>query len=154
MNKTALISCANGQDSSYLADLLLSKGYDVVSILRRSSTDNTSRLANAKKYSNFILESGDVTDLPSIYNLMIKYRPDEIYHLAAQSDVAISFKQPSYTLQVGVQGTLNMLDAFYKYCRHSKFLNAASSEMFGNNFDIWTDGKYQDEQTRFSPQSP
>jgi len=133
MNKIALITGITGQDGSYLAELLISKGYSVHGIIRRhSNTDGqSSRLDHMR---NVKLHYGDVLDWPSLVKIMSEVKPDEIYHLAAQSHVQVSFEVPSYTLNVNAQGTLNVLEAIRqcKMLASCKLYNAASSEMFGN----------------------
>lgn len=163
MNKTAMIMGCVGQDSSYLSELLLSKGYRVIGIKRRTSTDTTERIKHLIGNKNFIIEEGDVTDLSNILYLLHKYTPDEIYNLAAQSHVATSFEQPLLTWDVTAKGCLNILEAiritkftFLEWGLNTKFYQASSSEMFGSSFTIrGHDGPaYQDESTPMDPQSP
>lgn len=153
-NKIALISGITGQDGSYLAELLLSKGYEVHGIIRRASTFNTSRLDKIYQDPHIpdhrlSLHFGDVSDPISIDNIMQEVKPDEIYHLGAQSHVRVSFDVPAYTAQVDAFGTLNMLEAMRKHVPGAKFYNAATSELFGKVL-----GTPQSETTPFNPQSP
>lgn len=153
--KTAIIYGVTGQDGFYLTGELLKRDYRVIGITRRSSTDNTTRLVNFLPNKNLILEEGDVTDPFSISNLIIKYRPQEIYNLAAQSHVATSFSQPALTWDITAGGCLNLLEAIRNSGLSIKFYQASSSEMFGKNYSIGPDGnKYQNEDTPMLPQSP
>lgn len=149
--KTALITGINGQDGSYLAEFLLNKGYQVHGILKRNSVaeNQTARLDNI--FEDIILHYGDMTDLSSLISVIQKVMPDEIYNLAAQSHVRISFDQPLYTTQVTGVGTLNMLEAVRLIKPNAKIYQASSSEMFGNSID--EDG-YQRETTPMNPVSP
>ena len=150
--KTALITGINGQDGSYLSELLLEKGYEVWGILKRNSVaeNQTARIPdNIFKKLNLVY--GDLTDLSSIISVIQKCKPDEIYNLAAQSHVRISFDQPIYTSQVTGLGTLNVLEAVRLTNKQIKIYQASSSEMFGNNID--SDG-FQRETTPMSPVSP
>jgi GDPmannose 4,6-dehydratase len=150
MNKVALITGINGQDGSYLAELLLEKGYEVWGTLKRNSITESqaSRIPNISKIN---LEYADMLDMASLIKILQKSKPDEIYNLAAQSDVRISFDQPIYTTQTIAIGTLNLLEAIKTICPSAKVYQASSSEMFGNNID--QDG-YQRETTPMSPVSP
>jgi len=147
----ALITGINGQDGSYLAEFLLEKGYNVHGILKRNSVaeNQTSRLDNI--YSKVNLHYGDLTDMSSLISVIQKVMPDEIYNLAAQSHVRISFDQPIYTSQVTGIGTLNLLEAVKLIKPDTKIYQASSSEMFGNSID--EDG-YQRESTPMNPVSP
>jgi GDPmannose 4,6-dehydratase len=149
--KIALITGINGQDGSYLSEFLIGKGYEVHGILKRNSVaeNQTSRLNNV--YSEVKLHYGDLTDLSSIISVIQKIMPDEIYNLAAQSHVRISFDQPIYTSQVTGIGTLNLLEAVKLIKPDTKIYQASSSEMFGNSIDY--DG-YQRETTPMNPVSP
>ena len=149
--KKAFITGINGQDGSYLAELLLSKNYKVYGIVRRNSflENQTTRLDNI--YNKLELSYGDVLDESSLENIINKIKPDEIYNLAAQSHVRISFEIPKFTAQTNAIGVLNVLEAIRKNSRNSKFYQASSSEMFGVSVD--PDG-YQRETTRFDPNSP
>jgi len=149
--KRALITGINGQDGSYLAELLLDKGYEVWGILKRNSVaeNQTSRIQHIFDRLNLVY--GDMSDLSSLINVIQKSRPQEIYNLAAQSHVRISFDQPIYTSNVTAIGVLNILEAIRLISPKSKLYQASSSEMFGNNID--EDG-YQRETTQMSPVSP
>jgi len=152
--KKALITGITGQDGSYLAELLLSKGYEVHGIIRRASTFNTERLDHIYQDPHvddrhLFLHYGDITDSLSIDNIVFKVKPDEIYHLAAQSHVWVSFEIPKYTGEVDALGTLYVLEAMRKHCPESKFYNATTSELFGKVLEI-----PQKETTPFNPRSP
>ena len=153
-NKVALLSGITGQDGSYLAELLLQKGYEVHGIIRRSSSFNTGRLDHIYQDPhisdrNLILYYGDVADSLSVDGIVHNVKPDEIYHLGAQSHVRVSFDVPAYTAQVDAFGTLNMLEAMKKHCPDARFYNAATSELFGKVQEI-----PQKETTPFYPRSP
>ena len=155
MTKTAVITGITGQDGSYLAELLLNKGYGVVGLYRRSSTNNFSRIENIKNHSRLILNEFDLTDPSDVTDIIIKYRPDEFYNLAAQSHVATSFKQPTTTFEIDTVGVINILENIRKFSSTTKFYQASTSEMFGKNYSIDRDGvKYQNEDTPLIPQSP
>ena len=152
MKKVALITGINGQDGSYLAEFLLKKDYEVWGVLKRNSVaeNQTARIPdNIFKKLNLVY--GDLTDLSSIITVIQKCKPDEIYNLAAQSHVRISFDQPIYTSQVTGLGTLNVLEAVRLTNKKTKIYQASSSEMFGNNVD---DDGYQRESTPMDPVSP
>lgn len=151
--KTAIIIGISGQDGSYLAELLLSKNYKVVGALRRHSSPEhqTSRLDSYGIKDRIELVYGDVTDLPSLLRIFAQYQPDEIYNLAAQAHVKISFDQPSYTTDSIVFGTLNVLEAAKAVCPKAKIYLAGSSEMYGNEHD--PDG-FRRESTKMIPVSP
>ncbi|MGH1334608.1 MAG: GDP-mannose 4,6-dehydratase [Aureispira sp.] len=153
MTKTAFITGINGQDGSYLAEFLIEKGYVVWGILKRNSVaeNQTYRIDQIRNHPNLKLVYGDLIDLASLVNVLQQAQPDEIYNLAAQSHVRISFDQPIYTAQVTAIGTLNLLEAMRLICPQARFYQASSSEMFGNNIDA--DG-YQRETTAMSPVSP
>jgi GDPmannose 4,6-dehydratase len=150
-HKKALITGINGQDGSYLAEFLLDKGYEVWGTLKRNSVseNQTSRLNGV--YDKLNLVYADLIDLSSIISVIQKVMPDEIYNLAAQSHVRISFDQPIYTSQVTGLGTLNLLEAVRLIKPDAKIYQASSSEMFGNSID--PDG-YQRETTPMNPVSP
>ena len=151
MNKTALITGITGQDGSYLADLLLSKGYKVVGLMRRTVASNKERYKNISHIlnnQNFILESGDVTDSASIWRIVDKYRPNEIYNLAAQSHVGESYLSPVSTAEIDAIGPLHILEAIRNIDKSIRFYQASTSEMFGD-----LPGP-QSEATPFSPVSP
>ena len=141
----AFITGINGQDGSYLAELLLSKNYEVHGMVRRASTFNTERIDHLK--DQITLHFGDLTDSSSINKILQKAQPDEIYHLGAQSHVRLSFDIPEYTSDVDAMGTLRLLEAA-KDCG-SKFYMASSSELFGQVQEV-----PQTEKTPFSPRSP
>jgi GDPmannose 4,6-dehydratase len=149
--KKALITGINGQDGSYLSELLIEKGYEVHGILKRNSVaeNQTSRLDSI--FNKIKLYYADMTDLSSLISVIQKVMPDEIYNLAAQSHVRISFDQPLYTTQVTGVGTLNILEAVRLIKPESKVYQASSSEMFGNSID--EDG-FQRETTPLNPVSP
>ena len=149
--KIALVTGINGQDGSYLSEFLLEKGYKVHGILKRNSVaeNQTSRLENI--YSKINLHYADLIDMASLISVIQKVMPDEIYNLAAQSHVRISFDQPIYTSQVTGVGTLNLLEAVKLIKPDTKIYQASSSEMFGNSID--EDG-FQRETTPMNPVSP
>ena len=149
--KKALITGINGQDGSYLSEFLLEKGYEVYGILKRNSVaeNQTARLDSV--YDKVKLEYGDLTDMSSLISVIQKVIPDEIYNLAAQSHVRISFDQPIYTANVTGLGTLNLLEAVKLIKPDTKIYQASSSEMFGNSID--SDG-FQRETTPLNPVSP
>ena len=155
-NKVALITGITGQDGAYLAEFLLSKGYEVHGIKRRSSSFNTSRLDNLyqdphSKDVKFHLHYGDMTDGTNLIGLMQKINPDEVYNLAAQSHVQVSFETPEYTANADGIGALRLLEAIrlLNMTKTVKFYQASTSELYGNS-DIIP----QDENTPFSPRSP
>jgi GDPmannose 4,6-dehydratase len=153
--KKALISGATGMDASYLAELLLEKQYEVYAITRRSSTNTTDRIAHLLDIPNYHLVEGDITDSGSIFKIISDLKPDECYNLAAQSHVGTSFDQPFYTFQVNAVGCLNFLEGIRLLSPQTRFYNASTSEMLGNNVDEDEEGnKYQDEFTEFAPRSP
>ena len=150
--KKALITGINGQDGSYLAEFLLGKGYEVWGILKRNSVaeNQTARIKN-ELFSKLHLEYADLTDLASLMRVVSDVQPDELYNLAAQSHVRISFDQPLYTANVTAIGALNVLEAVKTTSPHTKVYQASSSEMFGNSID--SDG-FQRETTPMNPVSP
>ena len=162
----AIIFGITGQDGSHLADLLLEKGYQVVGVCRRSSTDNTYRIKHILQNEKLQLVQGDITDAHSINNILKEHADvDEIYNLAAQSHVAVSFNQPALTWDITGKGCLNILESIVNNnLLGVRFYQASSSEMFGKNYDTKrADGdyddtlpmqKYQNEDTKFMPQSP
>jgi GDPmannose 4,6-dehydratase len=151
LKKIALITGINGQDGSYLAEFLLEKGYEVHGTLKRNSVaeNQTARLDNI--FTQINLHYADLTDLSSLISVIQKVNPDEVYNLAAQSHVRISFDQPLYTANVTGLGTLNLLEAVKLIKPSIKIYQASSSEMFGNSID--EDG-YQRETTPMNPVSP
>ncbi len=156
MAKCALISGITGQDGSYLAELLLAKGYEVHGIVRRSSLFNTDRIdhlyVDPHMKTNLWLHYGDLADAGALRNLLDEVHPDEVYNLGAQSHVRVSFDQPEYTVDVVALGVLRFLEAIRNYIKHSgkhvRFYQAGSSEMFGSA------KPRQHEGTRFEPRSP
>ena len=154
----AIIFGITGQDGSHLAELLLSKGYQVVGVSRRVSTDNTQRIKHLFGTDGFELASGDITDYHSVMNILRgNGEVDEVYNLAAQSHVAVSFKQPALTWDITGKGCLNILQSLVDLNMiNTRFYQASSSEMFGKNYDRdpGTLHKFQDEGTKFMPQSP
>jgi GDPmannose 4,6-dehydratase len=152
-NKVALITGINGQDGSYLAEFLLEKGYEVWGAIKRNSVaeNQTARLDKVYKKLLGKLHYADLTDLASLISLIQKCQPDEIYNLAAQSHVRVSFDQPIYTAQATGIGVLNLLEAVRLTKPNAKIYQASSSEMFGNSIDI--DG-FQRETTPMNPVSP
>ena len=154
--KVALIFGVTGQDGSYLSEFLLKKNYIVNGVKRRSSSINTLRVDHIyqdphEKNYRFRLHYGDITDSSSVSSIIKKTKPDEIYNLAAQSHVAVSFEVPEYTANADALGTLRILEAikFHKLEKKTKFYQAGTSEMFGKVQKI-----PQDEKTKFYPQSP
>ncbi len=147
--KTALITGVTGQDGSYLAELLLSKGYKVVGLKRRTSLLATDRINSIFNNRNFVLEYFELDDPSCMYRILNKYKPDEVYNLAAQSHVRVSFDIPQSTINTIVMGTLNLLEAVRTICPNAKFYQASSSEMFGDNPN-WP----YNEESRLTPASP
>ena len=153
--KTALIFGITGQDGAYLSKFLLKKNYKVFGVKRRSSIFNTQRIDDIYKdinlKSNFVLLYGDLTDSSSILNIVKKTKPNEIYNLAAQSHVQVSFEVPEYSAEVNGLGTLRILEAIknLNFEKKTKFYQAGTSEMFGR-----TKEKFQSEKTPFYPASP
>ena len=155
MSKTALITGITGQDGSYLADLLLQKGYKVYGLVRRASTFNTARIdhlyenSEREGFERFDVFRGDLTDINSLLGVLKKVQPDEIYNLAAQSHVRVSFDMPIYTAEVVALGCLKLIEAIHSLgLVNTKLYQASSSEMFGGA------PPPQDEETPFSPRSP
>ena len=153
----AIIFGVTGQDGSHLSDLLLGKGYEVVGVCRRASTDNTERIKHILGNPSFNLAQGDITDAHSVINILKEHDDvDEIYNLAAQSHVAVSFKQPGLTWDITGKGCLNILQAVVDLkLSEARFYQASSSEMYGKNYDTDRDqNKFQNGDTKFLPQSP
>jgi GDPmannose 4,6-dehydratase len=155
-SKIALITGITGQDGSYLAELLIRKGYKVHGIKRRSSLINTDRIDHLyqdphEQKSKLLLHHGDLTDATSLIRIIQEVSPDEIYNLAAQSHVAVSFEQPEYTANADALGALRILEAIriLQMTKKIKFYQASTSELFGNAKQI-----PQDESTPFHPRSP
>lgn len=149
--KRALITGINGQDGSYLSELLLEKGYSVSGILKRNSVAETQTTRIEHIRGRLELHYGDITDLSSLVYVIKQLQPDELYHLAAQSHVRISFDQPIYTAHATGMGTMNVLEAVRLTKPDTKVYQASSSEMFGNSVD--PDG-FQRETTPMNPVSP
>ena len=150
----ALITGITGQDGSYLAELLLSKGYEVHGIIRRASTFNTSRIDHLYHDPHvngvsLFLHYGDLSDSTNLVKLLYGMRPDEVYHLAAQSHVKVSFEMPEYTGDIGGLGTVRLLEAIRETGPKCKFYQASSSEMYGRAKEV-----PQNENTPFYPRSP
>jgi GDPmannose 4,6-dehydratase len=153
MMKKALITGITGQDGSYLAELLLSKGYEVHGIIRRASTFNTSRIDHIyvdphEHGAKFFLHYGDLSDSEQVSNITYNIKPDEVYHLGAQSHVRVSFDIPEYTGNVTALGATRILEVIKRSGNKIKFYQASSSEMFGNS------PPPQSEETPFRPRSP
>ena len=151
LKKIALITGINGQDGSYLAEFLLDKGYEVHGTLKRNSVSENQTARLDKIYHKIILHYADLTDLSSLISVVKNTKPDEIYNLAAQSHVRISFDQPIYTANVTGLGTLNLLESVRLINPSIKIYQASSSEMFGNSID---DDGFQRETTPLHPVSP
>lgn len=154
MTKKSLITGITGQDGSYLCELLLAKGYEVHGLIRRSSSFNTARIESFYqdphlKDARMFLHYGDLTDGTSLSHLVKEIMPDEVYNLAAQSHVRVSFDIPVYTVQAGAMGTLQLLEAVRSAGNGAKFYQASSSEMYGKVREV-----PQTEQTPFYPRSP
>lgn len=154
MSKVALITGITGQDGSYLAELLLEKGYEVHGIIRRSSSFNTGRIDHLYQDPHVIgvklfLHYGDLSDSTGINRLLRKIKPTEIYHLGAQSHVRVSFDTPEYTADVTGLGTIRLLDAIHDTGIKTRFYQASSSEMYGKVQEV-----PQKESTPFYPRSP
>lgn len=154
MIKTSIITGITGQDGSYLAENLLSKGHNVIGLYRRSSNCNFDRIKYIKNHSRLILEEFDLTDPSDCTDIIVKYRPHEFYNLAAQSHVATSFKQPTTTFEIDTIGVVNLLENIRKFSSTTRFYQASTSEMFGRNYSVDGDNKYQNENTPLMPQSP
>lgn len=149
MGKTALITGVTGQDGSYLSSLLLEKGYRVIGIKRRTSLINTDRVDAHFKHPDFELRYGNLHDPSSLYRLVQETNPDEVYNLAAQSHVRVSFEVPEETVDTVSMGTLRLLEACRLLKPEVRFYQASSSEMYGDNPEV-----PQRENTRMTPASP
>ncbi len=152
--KKALITGITGQDGSYLAELLLAKGYTVHGIIRRSSSFNTSRIEHLYRDphhpdTRLFLHYGDLVDGTGLREILTRVQPDEVYNLGAQSHVRVSFDQPVYTVQIGALGTMNLLEAIRDTGQPVRFYQASSSEMYGKVVET-----PQTEHTPFYPRSP
>uniref|UniRef100_UPI0040476B0E GDP-mannose 4,6-dehydratase n=1 Tax=Algoriphagus sp. TaxID=1872435 RepID=UPI0040476B0E len=148
--KKAFITGVTGQDGSYLAELLLDKDYEVHAIQRRASVFNTQRIEKIQNHENFHTYYGDMTDSSNLHRLIEKIGPDEVYNLAAQSHVAVSFEVPEYTGEVDAIGTARLLDAIRNTQVPARFYQASTSELFGG----LPGTAPQNEQTPFYPKSP
>lgn len=146
----ALITGITGQDGSFLAELLLGKGYEVYGVVRRTSTPNTSRISHIC-HENLKIYSGDLLDLNRMNKIIQEVQPDELYNLAAQSDVQVSFLQPNLTMQINAIGVLGILEATRNYCPKSKVYQASTSELFGG---VNPPLKGYSEESLFNPKSP
>lgn len=147
--KKAFITGITGQDGSFLAELLLEKGYEVHGIIRRASNFNTKRIDHLMDEERLNLYHGDVTDSANLNKLLKRIQPDEIYNLAAQSHVQVSFEVPEYTAQVDAIGALRLLDAMHNQCPDARYYQASSSELYGKVQEV-----PQTEKTPFYPRSP
>jgi len=153
--KVALVTGITGQDGSYLAELLLKKNYKVHGVIRKSSSFNTGRIdhiyIDPHNKTNFFLHYGDLTDSNSVYNIINKIKPDEIYNLGAQSHVGVSFDNPEYTAEVSGIGTLRILEAIrFLKMKKVKFYQASTSELFGETYKK----NIFNEKSKFHPKSP
>ncbi|MBU43828.1 MAG: GDP-mannose 4,6-dehydratase [Spirochaetaceae bacterium] len=149
MAKTALITGISGQDGSYLAELLLEKGYNVHGIVRRASLFNRERIEHLHSHPNMKLHYGDLTDSSNLNRILEKVEPTEIYNLAAQSHVQVSFEVPEYTAEADAVGTLRLLDAIKDTGLKARFYQASTSELYGKVQEV-----PQTEKTPFYPRSP
>ena len=147
--KVALITGVTGQDGSYLSELLLSKGYRVVGVKRRTSLITTDRIDHVYDDDNFTMVYGNLHDSTSLYRILAQTNPDEVYNLGAQSHVRVSFDVPEETADSVSMGTLRLLEACRLLCPNARFYQASSSEMFGDNPVV-----PQSEETRMTPASP
>ena len=150
--KKAFITGINGQDGSYLAEYLLTLGYEVHGIVRRNSvSENQQNRFSDEVREKLKISYGDLLDQGSLERLLDEIQPDEIYNLAAQSHVRVSYEIPQFTVQTNALGVLNILEAYRRTCPTAKFYQASSSEMFGNSID---NDNFQRETTRMTPVSP
>lgn len=149
--KTVMLTGGNGQDGSFLTEKMLDAGHKVVSIIRRSASEDKKlyNIEHLLNNPNLIIENGDLTDASSIFRIVAKYKPDEFYNLAAQSHVGASFTSPESTMEINANGTLNCLESIRIFSPSTKFYQASTSEMFGDNMNV-----PQSEETVFSPNSP
>ena len=147
--KTAFITGITGQDGSYLAEILLDKGYKVIGLKRRTSLINTERVDHIFNNENFTLVYYDLNDSSCIYRLLLEHTPEEVYHLGAQSHVRVSFDIPENTVDGIAMGTLRLLEAIRTVCPETRFYQASSSEMFGDNPNYPFN-----EESRLMPASP
>jgi len=153
MSKKAFITGIAGQDGSYLTEYLLSLGYEVHGMIRRQSTseNQSARIQHLFSSGNVYTYYGDLLDQTSIEKLLTEVKPNEIYNLAAQSHVRVSYDIPQFTVQTNSVGVVNMLEAYKRICPNAKFYQASSSEMFGLSVE---DDKFQRETTTMNPVSP
>ena len=151
MKKKAFITGITGQDGSYLSELLIEKDYEVYGIVRRNSITEHQRNRLSHLSNKIELTYGDITDKSSLDKALGTIKPDEIYNLAAQSHVRVSFEIPSFTFQTNAIGVYNILESMKQFSPKSKFYQASSSEMFGRSVDA---DNFQRENTRFEPTSP
>jgi GDPmannose 4,6-dehydratase len=153
MTKRAFVTGVTGQDGSYLAELLLCKGYEVHGLVRRSSTVARTRIDHLHRQESpdpkFFLHYGDITDALRLRDLLERIQPDEVYNLAAQSHVRVSFDEPAFTVQVTGMGAVHLLEAVRRMPKPAKFYQASSSEMFGKVAEV-----PQSEKTPLHPRSP
>lgn len=147
--KSAIITGITGQDGSFLAEILIEKGYNVHGIIRRASNFNTERIEHLMGHPQLHLHHGDLADSANLNKLLAEIQPDEIYNLGAQSHVAVSFEVPEYTAQVDAIGTLRILDAVINHCPKARFYQASTSELYGLVQEV-----PQKETTPFYPRSP
>tara|TARA_R100000995_G_scaffold44652_1_gene21008 strand:+ start:14570 stop:15541 length:972 start_codon:yes stop_codon:yes gene_type:complete len=147
--KTAFITGITGQDGSYLAELLVSKGYNVIGMKRRTSLITTDRINHLMENENFHMVYGNMNDSGCLHRLLIEHKPDEVYNLAAQSHVRVSFETPEETTEFIVMGTLRLLEAIRNVCPNTRFYQASSSEMYGTNPKMPLD-----EKSTLMPASP
>lgn len=147
--KKAFITGITGQDGSYLTEFLIQKGYMVHGLIRRASNFNTKRIDHLMDHPQMKLHHGDMTDSSNLNRLLGETKPDEVYNLAAQSHVKVSFDVPEYTAQVDAIGTLRLLDAMRNHCPEARFFQASTSEMYGKVRE-----SPQTEDTPFYPRSP
>lgn len=144
-----MVTGVTGQDGSYLSELLLSKGYYVVGVKRRTSVLNTSNIDHLYENPNFKLVYGNLNDVGSMYRIISEYKPNEIYNLAAQSHVKVSFEVPEETVDAVAMGTMRLLEACRNIMPNTRFYQASSSEMYGDNMD-----PMKNEDTHMTPASP
>jgi len=149
MKKTALITGSTGQDGSYLAELLLEKGYSVIGIKRRTSIINTSNIDHLYDNPDFKLVYGNLNDVGSMYRVLSEFKPDEVYNIAAQSHVKTSFDVPEETVDAIAMGTMRLIEACRNVVPNCRFYQASSSEMYGDNLE-----SPKNEETRMTPASP
>jgi len=156
MRKKAFITGVTGQDGSYLSEFLIKKGYEVHGLRRRVSSSNLSNLKNLIQenghcHKNFFLHYGDITDSSNIYKLLMKIEPNEIYNLAAQSHVHLSYQIPEYTSEVNALGAVKLLEGIFNILPKTKFYQASTSELYGNTIKK---NKKLNEKSKFDPCSP